>query len=239
MMASEHAAAGRHPVVLAITGASGAIYASRLLECLLAADFQVNLTISPSGVAVIKQELGLTIDLADFDPKPLIENRPSWWGRHARPLSAAQWARLHYHFYNDFMTPIASGSFLTSGMVICPCSGSTLAGIAHSSSTNLVQRAAEVHLKERRRLVVVPRETPLSTFALENMHRLSAAGGIVLPAMPGWYHGVNGLEDLVDFVVSRILDQFGIDNSIISRWDGGPLDGAGPVSMVQGEASES
>jgi 4-hydroxy-3-polyprenylbenzoate decarboxylase len=231
MMVPENAAAVRHPIVLAITGASGAIYASRLLECLLAADYQVNLTISPSGAAVIKQELGLSIDLADFDPKPLVENRPSGWCRIARPLSAVQWSRLHYHFHKDFMTPIASGSFLTSGMVICPCSGSTLSGIAHSSSTNLVQRAAEVHLKERRRLVVVPRETPLSTFALENMHRLSAAGGIVLPAMPGWYHGVNGLEDLVDFVVSRILDQFGIDNSIISRWDGGSIDGTSPASM--------
>ncbi len=95
-----------------------------------------------------------------------------------------------------------------------------MAGIAHSSSTNLVQRAAEVHLKERRKLVVVPRETPLSTFAIENMHRLSVAGVTVLPAMPGWYHGVESLDDLVDFVVSRILDQFQIDNSIIARWDG-------------------
>jgi len=95
-----------------------------------------------------------------------------------------------------------------------------MAGIAHAASTNLVQRAAEVHLKERRRLVVVPREAPLSSFAIENMHRISQAGGTVLPAMPGWYHGVKSLDDLVDFVVSRILDQFGIDNAIISRWDG-------------------
>ena len=210
----------RHPIVLAITGASGAIYAARLLAYLLAGDRSVHLTISPSGAAVIKQELGLEIDLATFDPRPLVEFTPDWSSRPAIRLSDAQWSRLQYHHYKNFMTPIASGSFLTDGMIVCPCSGSTLAGIAHASSTNLVQRAAEVHLKERRKLVVVPRETPLSTFALENMHRLSVAGVTVLPAMPGWYHGVRSLDDLVDFVVSRILDQFQIDNSIITRWDG-------------------
>ena len=210
----------RHPIVLAITGASGAIYAARLLAYLLAADRSVHLTISPSGAAVIKQELGLEIDLATFDPRPLVAYSPDWSSRPAIQLSDAQWSRLQYHHYKNFMTPIASGSFLTDGMIVCPCSGSTLAGIAHASSTNLVQRAAEVHLKERRKLVVVPRETPLSTFALENMHRLSVAGVTVLPAMPGWYHGARSLDDLVDFVVSRILDQFQIDNSIIARWDG-------------------
>jgi 4-hydroxy-3-polyprenylbenzoate decarboxylase len=215
-----NATAGQHPIVLAVTGASGAIYAARLLAYLLAGDRVVHLTISPSGAAVIKQELGLEIDLATFDSRPLVEFTPDWSSRPAIRLSDAQWARLHYHHYKNFMTPIASGSFLTDGMIICPCSGSTLAGIAHASSTNLVQRAAEVHLKERRKLVVVPRETPLSTFALENMHRLSVAGVTVLPAMPGWYHGVESLDDLVDFVVSRILDQFQIDNSIIARWDG-------------------
>lgn len=213
-------AVGRHPIVLAITGASGAIYAARLLAYLLAGNRTVHLTISPSGAAVIKQELGLEVDLANFDPRPLIQYQPAWSSRPAMRLDDAQWGRLHYHHHKNFMTPIASGSFLTDGMIVCPCSGSTMAGIAHSSSTNLVQRAAEVHLKERRRLVVVPRETPLSTFAIENMQRLSAAGVIVLPAMPGWYHGVQSLDDLVDFVVSRILDQFHIDNSIIARWDG-------------------
>ena len=214
------AAAGRHPIVLAITGASGAIYAARLLAYLLAGNRTVHTTISPSGAAVIQQELALEIDLARFDPRPLVEYTPAWSSRTAITLSDAQWSRLHYHHYKNFMTPIASGSFLTDGMIICPCSGSTMSGIAHSSSTNLVQRAAEVHLKERRKLVVVPREAPLSTFAIENMHRLSVAGVTVLPAMPGWYHGGESLDDLVDFVVSRILDQFQIDNSIIARWDG-------------------
>ncbi len=208
------------PLVVAITGASGAIYAARLLRVLLASGHQVHLTISPSGAAVIKQELGLEIDLKGFVPAALIDHRPDWSTRALPALPASAWDGLHYHHHQDYFTPIASGSFLTRGMVVCPCSGSTMAGIAHAASTNLVQRAAEVHLKERRRLVVVPRETPLSSFAIENMHRISQAGGTVLPAMPGWYHGVKSLDDLVDFVVSRILDQFGIDNAIISRWDG-------------------
>ncbi len=219
------AAPSHVPIVLAITGASGAIYAARLLRYLLASGRSVHLTISPSGVAVIEQELGVTIDLRRFDPTLLIDFSPAWSSRDWPPTDPKLLAGLTYHHYQNFLTPIASGSFLTAGMVICPCSGSTLAGIAHAASTNLVQRAAEVHLKERRKLVVVPRETPLSTFALENMQRLSAAGAIVLPAMPGWYHGVDSLDDLVDFVVSRILDQFGIDNSIISRWEGPTVGG--------------
>ena len=102
--------------------------------------------------------------------------------------------------------------------MVCPCSGSTLSGIARAASSNLIQRAAEVHLKERRKLILVPRETPLSSLALENMHRTSVAGAVLLPAMPGWYHGVESLDSLVNFVVGRILDQLDIDNSIIQRW---------------------
>ncbi len=206
------------PVILAITGASGTLYAVRLLRALLTAGRNVHLTISPSGAAVIQQELGVDVSLRGFDPAPLLNHQPAWSTRPFADLTADEAARLYYYHYQDFMTPIASGSFLTAGMVICPCSGSTLAGIAHAASSNLIQRAAEVHLKERRKLVVVPRETPLSSLALENMHRLSVAGGVVLPAMPGWYHGVQSLDDLVDFIVARILDQLGIDNRLISRW---------------------
>jgi 4-hydroxy-3-polyprenylbenzoate decarboxylase len=209
------------PIVVAVTGASGAIYAVKLLRSLLGRGHSVHLTISPSGGAVIKQELGLELDLKHFDPRPLLGHRPSWSCREVAALSDAELALLRYHHYQDYMTPIASGSFLTRGMVVCPCSGSTIAGIAHSASTNLVQRAAEVHLKERRKLILVPRETPLSTFAIENMHRVSQAGGVVLPAMPGFYHGVNSVDDLVDFVVARILDQLGVDHAMISRWEGG------------------
>ena len=126
--------------------------------------------------------------------------------------------RLIYHHYQDFMTPIASGSFLTAGMVICPCSGSTLSGVASGSSANLIQRAADVHLKERRPLVLVPRETPLSLPQIENMRQAHLAGAVILPAAPGWYHGVQSLDDLVDFVVSRILDQLRVENRLMRRW---------------------
>ena len=118
------------------------------------------------------------------------------------------------------MAPPASGSFLTGGMVVCPCSGSTLSGIAHGSSTNLIQRAADVHLKERRKLILVPRETPLSLIHLDNMRKAAEAGAVILPAMPGWYHGVKSVQDLVDFVVARILDQLGISHKLMQRWGG-------------------
>lgn len=208
-----------HPLVLAITGASGAPYAVRLLQVLAAAERPIHLTISPSGAAVLKQELGVEIPLRGFDPQALLQHRFAWeTDRAGDSLSAAG---ITYHHYQDYMTPIASGSFLTAGMIICPCSGSTLSAVARSAGSNLVQRAAEVHLKEQRKLVIVPRETPLSVFQLENMHRLAAAGVVVLPAMPGWYHDVRGLGDLVDFVVGRIIDQFGIENRLISRWKEG------------------
>lgn len=206
------------PLVVALTGASGMVYATELLRQLLHGGREVHLIISPSAAAVIEHELGIDVSLADFDPRVLLEHRASWSRRGVPPPAPKLLQRLHHHRHHDFMTPVASGSFLTAGMIICPCSGSTLAGIAHGSSGNLVQRAAEVHLKERRKLVVVPRETPLSSFTLENMHRLSLAGATILPAAPGWYHAVQSLDDLVDFIVSRILDQFGLENQIISRW---------------------
>ena len=205
-------------IVLAITGASGAIYATRLLAALLQAECEVHLTISPSGVAVIKQELGIDVSLSRFELRPLVEHKPSWSTREPWQLTDETSKRVHYHHYQDYMTPIASGSFLTGAMIVCPCSGSTLAGIARAASSNLIQRAAEVHLKEHRKLILVPRETPLSVFALENMHRLAAAGAIMLPAMPGWYHGVESLDSLVDFVVGRILDQANVNNDMIRRW---------------------
>ena len=116
------------------------------------------------------------------------------------------------------MTPIASGSFLTRAMVVCPCSGSTISGIAAASSGNLVQRAADVHLKERRKLILVPRETPLSLLQIQNWERVTQAGAVVLPASPGFYHHWETVADLVDFVVARILDQMGLDGSLVNRW---------------------
>ncbi len=209
------------PFVVAITGASGVVYAIRLLQALGAGNHSIHLTISPSGAAVIKQETGLDLNLHDPDLASLIGHCPTWshWqSPEPDKLRTMIENQISYHRYDDYMTPIASGSFRTRAMIVCPCSGSTLSGIARAAASNLVQRAAEVHLKEHRKLVLVPRETPLSVLQLENMHRLAAAGAVLLPAMPGWYHGVESLDDLVDFVVARILDQLDVDNSLISRW---------------------
>lgn len=212
------------PIVLAITGASGAVYAARLLEALLCAQRETHLTVSESGVAVIRQEFGMTLDARGGNLDEFLDacdkqlDVPSDSVVNATQALLRVEDCLQVHHYKDYFTPIASGSFLTSGMIVCPCSGSTLSGIAHASSNNLIQRAADVHLKEHRKLVVVPRETPLSTFQLENMHRLSQSGAVVLPASPGWYHGANSMLDLVDFVVGRILDQFEIENQLIRRW---------------------
>jgi 4-hydroxy-3-polyprenylbenzoate decarboxylase len=196
----------RLPLVVAITGASGAAYGIRLVEVLLAAGETVHLSISPSGKAVIAEEVGRHIDLDRFDAAALLGN------------SAPHGGKLVYHHYKDLMAPIASGSFLTGGMAICPCSGGTLAAVAHSLGNNLVHRAAEVHLKERRKLVVVPRETPLSLPQLKNMQAIHEAGAVVLPASPGFYAGAETVADLVDFVVARICDQLGVANALVRRW---------------------
>ena len=221
---------GQRPkrIVLAITGASGAPYAVRLLQILARSDVELHLTISPSGAAVIQQELGLTVDVNGPDLSALLRYCPAWSSDPAVNAADASTpenleqqraaGKLHFHRYDNFMTPIASGSFQTEAMVVCPCSGSTLSGIARAAASNLIQRAAEVHLKEHRKLVLVPRETPMSVLQLENLHRVALAGAVVLPAMPGWYHGVDSLDSIIDFIVSRILDQLEIENSLIGRW---------------------
>ena len=194
------------PLVVGITGASGVPYAVRLVEVLLSAGREIHLSISPSGQAVLREELGRQVDLERFRIEDLLGG--------PGPTSGI----VHYHHYKDLMAPIASGSFLTAAMVICPCSGSTLAAVAHSMGENLIHRAAEVHLKERRKLVVVPRETPLSLPQLKNMQAIHEAGAVVLPASPGFYHGAETVADLVDFVVARICDQLGVGNALIRRW---------------------
>ena len=215
--------AAQQRIVVAVTGASGVIHSVRLVQALLDRRLETHLTLSISGAAVIKQELGLTLNVRDPDLVKLITYQPEWSkGERPYPADSVRRAitegRLQFHQYDDYMTPIASGSFRTNAMVVCPCSGSTLSGIARAASSNLIQRAAEVHLKEHRKLVLVPRETPLSILQLENMHRLAASGAVILPAMPGWYHGVTSLDSLVDFVVSRILDQLDVDNELVDRW---------------------
>jgi 4-hydroxy-3-polyprenylbenzoate decarboxylase len=203
-----------------MTGASGAAYAVRLLDVLLAAGCDVHLSISPAGQAVLKQELDVSIDLKKVTPTELLAGLRSIWADN--PLATTnhepRTTNFFYHHYENLFAPIASGSFLTTGMVVAPCSGGTLSGIAHGTSANLIQRAADVHLKERRKLILVPRETPLSLVMLDNMRRCVEAGAVVLPAMPGWYHGVRSLRDLVDFVVGRVCDQLGIDNALMKRW---------------------
>jgi 4-hydroxy-3-polyprenylbenzoate decarboxylase len=220
-------------LVVAMTGASGAIYAVRLLEVLIAAGRNVHLTISPSATTVLDKELGLKVALERFDIETLMPSdggrddsqlrllrgiEPGFVFDNSSILSEVPKGRIHYHHYKDFLAGIASGSFLTGGMVICPCSMGTLAAIAQGMSENLIHRAADVHLKERRKLVVVPRETPLGSIQLENMKRLVDAGAVVLPAMPGFYHNPKSIHDLVDFVVARICDHLGVEHRLMKRW---------------------
>jgi 4-hydroxy-3-polyprenylbenzoate decarboxylase len=206
----------KHPICVGITGASGAVYAVRLLEALHAAGRDVHLSISASGADVVRQELNRTIDLNEFRIESLLPDAANLSTKKAG--SATRAARIDYHHWQNFMAPMASGSHLTAGMVICPCSGTTLSAVAAGAAGNLIQRAAEVHLKERRKLILVTRETPLSLAHIDNMRRVTEAGAVVLPASPGWYHGATSVEDLVNFVVARICDQLGVEQALTKRW---------------------
>lgn len=191
-------------LIVGITGASAGVYAIRLLEVLTEhEDIEVHLTISASGARALFEELQIEIDLNNFDLESLI---------------GVSLPRVIYHHESDIAAPIASGSFRTEGMIVVPCSMGSIASIASGISRNLIQRAADVCIKERRKLVLVPRETPLSSIHLENMLKLSRMGVTVLPAMPGFYHFPKNVDDLLNFVVTKILDQFGIDTKLIQRW---------------------
>ena len=194
-------------LVLALTGASGTPYGVRLLEVLLRAGRTVHLTVSPAGAEVLEQELGRRVGLECVGPADLL-------GAAADGLPG----RVEYHGFRDFRAGIASGSFLTAGMAVCPCSMGTVAAIAHGLSQNLIHRAADVHLKERRKLVLVPRETPLHLVHLRNLTLCAEAGAVVLPAMPAFYTRPQSLQDAVDFVVGRICDQLGVDHGLLRRW---------------------
>jgi 4-hydroxy-3-polyprenylbenzoate decarboxylase len=195
-------------LVLAMTGASGSWYAVRLLDVLLGAGRRVHLVISPAALQVLEQELDRRVRPDHFDLGDLLGRRPE-------PAAAGQ---VRHHGYRDFRAGIASGSFPTGGMVVCPCSMGTVAAIAHGFSQNLIHRAADVHLKERRRLVLVPRETPLSLVQLRNLTACAEAGAVVLPAMPAFYTRPQGLQDMVDFVVGRVCDQLGVEHHLFRRW---------------------
>jgi 4-hydroxy-3-polyprenylbenzoate decarboxylase len=190
------------PIVMAITGASGAPYAVRLLEALVAAERGIWLIVSSHGLRLLQTEL-------DIDSVDALRNR----------IGATDW-RKHVTVYEDADRGArpASGSARTAGMVVCPCSMGTLSAISVGASRSLVERAADVTLKERRRLVLVPRETPLSAIHLQNMLRLSRAGATILPAAPGFYHKPQTVDDLVDFIVARVLDQLDVEHSLVKRW---------------------
>jgi flavin prenyltransferase len=197
-----------HDLVLAMTGASGAPYGVRLLEVLLRAGRRVHLVLSPAAVQVIEQEMDRRVRLDDFRLEDLLGSA----------ASAAEVGQVKHHDYQDFLAGIASGTFLTDGMVICPCSMGTAAAVAHGLSQNLIHRAADVHLKERRKLILVPRETPLGLVQLRNLSACAEAGAIVLPAMPAFYTRPQNLGEAIDFVVGRICDQLGIEHQLLRRW---------------------
>ncbi len=197
---------GRGGLVVGITGASGAPYAVRLVECAVRAGRRVHLVVTRAGRLVLADEtpLGGSPDAPDFSglwPKAIL-------------------AKVAYWPAEDLAAPPASGSMRAEATVIIPCSMNTLAALAHGLSANLVQRAGQVALKEGRPLVVVPREMPVTRIDLENMSRLAAAGAVVMPAMPGFYHRPRSVADLVDFVVAKALDRLGIEHSLNVRWPG-------------------
>ncbi|HEX6815492.1 MAG TPA: flavin prenyltransferase UbiX [Gemmatimonadaceae bacterium] len=190
------------PVIIAITGASGAPYAVRLVEQLALAKRPVSLIVSSHGWRLLGMEAGI----ADITA---LRSR----------VGGVRWdAAVTVYDDADRGAAPASGSARSSGMVVCPCSMGTLAAIAHGTSRSLIERAADVTLKERRPLLLVPRETPLSVIHLENMLRVSRAGAIVLPAAPGFYHGPTRIDDLIDFLVARVLDHLGVDHRLSARW---------------------
>ena len=195
-------------ICLALTGASGMPYGLRLLEVLLAADCKVQLLYSQAAQIVARQEMDLEL------PSRPAETKASLLAR----FPAAKAENLAVYGKEEWFAPVASGSNPPDVMVICPCSMGTLAAIAQGLADNLVERAADVVIKEGRKLVLVPRETPFSAIHLENMLRLSRAGAIILPPNPGFYHHPKTVEDIVDFVVARILDQIGIPHTLIQRW---------------------
>lgn len=186
-------------IVLGVTGASGAEYARRLLECLVDASAEVHLIVTPNGQRLFHDELGIT----EVSPRSLL-------GRDC--------PQIVVHRYRDIGSTIASGSFRTNGMIVCPCSSNTLGSIAAGLGENLLNRAAAVTLKEARRLVLVPREMPISRIDMENALRLQQAGAIICPASPGFYMRPTCVADLVDFVVGKLLDLVQIPHQLNTRW---------------------
>lgn len=192
-------------IIVAMSGASGAPYAVKLLQVLVDKGCRVHLTISEPAALVLKHEMDIVVDLQRFSAQALIGRRTK---------------RISYHHYNDISAPIASGTFPVDAMVIIPCSMSTLAGVAAGLGNNLILRAADVTLKEKRPLILVPRETPVGMIALENMLKAARAGACVLPAMPAFYQGPKTVDDMVDFIVGKVLNQLGVRHELFPNWGG-------------------
>jgi flavin prenyltransferase len=192
------------PIVVGVTGASGAPYAVRLLQQLAAAHRPISLIVSKFGMRLLETEVGI----GSMDALRTAVGKDAWD------------SCIETYSNDDRGAPPASGSALTSGMIVCPCSMGTLSAISVGASRSLIERAADVTLKERRKLVLVPRETPLSAIHLSNMLRLTRAGAVIMPAAPGFYHRPKQVSDLVDFVVARMLDQLGVEQKLVKRWEG-------------------
>lgn len=197
----------RRRISIAITGASGAQYALRLIKVLVASDVEVSLLLSKAAVVVMNTETDLQLD-DDHE-------RAS---RQLREYVQADTQQLTLYAQDDWFSPVASGSGAPSAMVVCPASGGTLSAIANGASNNLIERAADVVLKEGHKLILVTRECPVSTIHLENMLKLSKMGVVIMPASPGFYNKPQSIEDLVDFMVARILDQLGVEQVLQARW---------------------
>jgi len=195
------------PIALAITGASGSAYALRLLECLLSAGERVDLMVSQAGQIVLKMESDLELPAQPAEAEKRLAARFDAAPGQLRVFGRQQW-----------LAPVASGSNPPRAMVVCPCTTGTLSAIACGASNDLLERAADVVLKERRKLVLVVRETPFSEIHLENMLKLSRMGAIIMPANPGFYHRPENLQQLVDFMVARILDQLDVPHQLMERW---------------------
>lgn len=195
------------PVTVALTGASGAQYGLRLVEALVAAGHEVWVMVSKAAHLVIETETDASLPA-----------RPERLAQALSERSGAAAGQIRCFGREDWMAPVASGSGAPSAMVICPCSTGTLSAVATGASNNLIERAADVALKERRQLILVPRETPLSAIHLEHMLNLARLGAVILPAAPGFYHRPATVDDLVDFIVARILNQLGIEHRLMPRW---------------------
>jgi len=195
------------PVILALTGASGVQYALRLMECLLESGTPVYLMVSKAAQIVLSMETELKVPAKSAE-----------MARFFTELYKAKKGQLEVFSQEQWTAPIASGSHKALSMVVCPCTTGTLASIANGNSDNLLERAADVMLKEKRQLIMVVRETPFSQIHLENMLRLSQAGATIMPANPGFYHKPESLDDIIDFMVARILDHLKVQHSLLERW---------------------